>query len=73
MIPRSAWPLASDKKGPRWWEQFIKSPTDEVSLYDPLHLVSGVMNEWSAVEDPGVVDQDVDVTDLGLDHFGNLV
>ena len=46
--------------------------TDEIDLNDPLHLVSGVMNEGSAVKDSGVVEQDVDVADLSLDQLGNL-
>jgi hypothetical protein len=46
--------------------------TNEVDLNDPLHLISCVMNEGSAVKDSGVVEQDVHVTHLSLDQLGNL-
>ena len=46
--------------------------TDEVDLDDSLHLVSGVVDEGPAVEDAGVVDQDVDVADGRLDLFRHL-
>jgi hypothetical protein len=46
--------------------------TNEVDLNDPLHLISCVMNEGSAVKDSGVVEQDVHVAHLSLDQLGNL-
>ena len=46
--------------------------TDEVDLDDSLHLVSGVVDEGPAVEDAGVVDQDVDVADGRLDLLRHL-
>jgi hypothetical protein len=46
--------------------------TNEVGLDGSLHLVARVVDEWPAVEDGRVVDQDVDVAHLGLDHLGNL-
>jgi hypothetical protein len=46
--------------------------TNEVGLDGSLHLVARVVDEWPAVEDGRVVDQDIDVAHPGLDHLGNL-
>jgi hypothetical protein len=37
-----------------------------------LHLISGVVNEGPAMEDAGIVDQDVDVADVFLNRFRHL-
>ena len=47
--------------------------TNEIDLNDPLHLISCVMDERSAVKDSSVVDQNVYITNLCLNLFGNPV